>query len=88
MSEDQQDADNNKEKEKEKGGESTPAKKKTKRRPSGFILFAREQRRHVVEQFPAATFSEIGKILGLLWAQQTKEQKQVYVDASKDWLPA
>ena len=86
VSEDQEKCSNvQREEEKEGESASTPAKKKTKRRPSGFILFAREQRRHVVDQFPAATFSEIGKILGLLWAQQSREQKQVYVDAAKDW---
>jgi hypothetical protein len=52
---------------------------KPKRLPTSFIVFAKEQRRHVIEQFPSATFSEIGKILGLLWAQLDKETKAQYV---------
>ena len=66
----------------EGGGQKEPKKK---RKPSAFIVFAREQRRNVMEQYPSASFQEVGKILGLLWGQLPDDQKEKYVIASAHW---
>jgi hypothetical protein len=52
-------------------------KSKAKRAPSPYILFCSEKRKELKEANPNATFGEMGKMLGQLWAQMDEKAKAV-----------
>eukprot|EP01031_Cornospumella_fuschlensis_P045452 gene45452-55619_t len=53
-------------------------KPKTKRAPSPYIIFCTEKRKELKAQNPTATFGEMGKMLGQLWAQMDDKAKAQY----------
>jgi hypothetical protein len=48
-----------------------------KKAPSAYIIFCSEKRGDVKAANPEATFGELGKLLGKLWASMSEEQKEV-----------
>ena len=52
-------------------------KPKAKRPPSPYIVFCSEKRAELKAAHPNATFGEMGKMLGQLWAQMDEKQKAV-----------
>jgi hypothetical protein len=59
-----------------------PVKNKTKRgpsAPSAYILFCKEKRPEVQTANPTASFGEMGKLLGELWAKMSDAEKLVTV---------
>lgn len=54
-------------------------KPKTKRAPSPYILFCSEKRPELKASHPDASFGEMGKMLGQLWAQMDEKAKAVSI---------
>lgn len=52
-------------------------KPKAKRAPSPYIIFSTEKRPGVKESNPNASFGELGKILGAMWAAMDDKAKAV-----------
>lgn len=52
-------------------------KPKTKRAPSPYILFCQEKRKELKASHPEATFGEMGKMLGQMWAAMDEKAKAV-----------
>ena len=50
---------------------------KPKRAPSAYIIFSTEKRTEVKAANPEATFGELGKILGQMWASMDEKTKAV-----------
>ena len=59
-----------------KGGD----KPKTKRAPSPYIIFCSEKRPELRAAHPNATFGEMGKMLGQMWAQMDEKAKAVSIN--------
>ena len=60
----------------------TPKAKKepgAKKAPSAYIIFCGDKRGEIKENNPEATFGELGKLLGKMWAELTEEEKQVRI---------
>lgn len=56
---------------------------KAKRAPSPYIIFCSEKRPELRAAHPNATFGEMGKMLGQMWAQMDEKAKAVsLVDSS------
>ena len=58
-------------------------KDRIKRAPSAFILFASAKRPEIKAQQPNASFGEIGRQLGVLWAKIDAKTKAVYQKESQ-----
>ena len=56
----------------------TADKPKAKRPPSPYIVFCSEKRAELRAAHPNATFGEMGKMLGQMWAQMDEKQKAAY----------
>ena len=54
-----------------------------KRPLSAFFIFSKETRDEVKQEYPNATFAEVGKILGEWWGDCTPEEKAVYIKKSQ-----
>lgn len=67
---------------KPKTPKSTSEKTKIKRAPSSYILFTNDMRQRVKEENPNATFGEMGKILGSMWAKLKDSEKAYYTKKS------
>ena len=52
-------------------------KPKAKRAPSPYIIFCTEKRPELRAAHPNATFGEMGKMLGQMWAQMDEKAKAV-----------
>ncbi len=62
--------------------------KKTKRAPSPYIIFCSEKRPELRAAHPHATFGEMGKMLGQMWAQMDEKAKKVnIIDSWSNSLP-
>lgn len=48
-----------------------------KRPPSAFIVFSVAKRPQVVAENPGASFGEVGKLLGAMWAKLDERAKEV-----------
>jgi hypothetical protein len=63
------------------------ARKKRKFTPkppdSAYILFARDNRPHIIKDNPHMTFCDIGKTLGQQWRNLNDSDKQVYCEKAK-----
>mmetsp|Transcript_30468 Transcript_30468/g.33255 ORF Transcript_30468/g.33255 Transcript_30468/m.33255 type:complete len:85 (-) Transcript_30468:307-561(-) len=55
---------------------------KTKRAPSPYIIFCSEKRPELRAAHPNATFGEMGKMLGQMWAQMDEKAKAAYARES------
>jgi len=69
----------------------TPKSKKRKKDPnapkgalSAYMIFSREIRTQVKDQFPEASFGEIGKHIRERWRNMSEEEKQKYNDAAEE----
>ena len=51
--------------------------------PQGFMLFSKEMRPKVKEDFPDLTFGGIGKKLGELWRELDDEAKEKYKEPAE-----
>jgi hypothetical protein len=51
-----------------------------KRALSAYMFFSQDNREKVKSENPAATFGEIGRILGAKWKEMSDAQKQPYND--------
>eukprot|EP01041_Mallomonas_annulata_P018615 gene18615-37617_t len=49
-----------------------------KKTPSAYIIFCSERRSEVKDQNPDASFGELGKLLGKIWASMSEEEKEAY----------
>jgi len=58
--------------------------KKPKKAMTAFMLFSQKLRPKVKEDHPDASFGEVGKILGALWRDLTKEEKEEYETMAKE----
>jgi hypothetical protein len=58
-------------------GKAKADKPKTKRAPSPYIIFCQEKRPELRAAHPNATFGEMGKMLGQMWAQMDEKAKAV-----------
>jgi len=48
---------------------------------SAFVLFGQDNRERIKKENPAATFGEVGKLLGAEWAKASDAQKkEIYCD--------
>jgi len=50
-----------------------------KRPMSAFVLFGQDNRERIKKENPAATFGEVGKLLGAEWAKASDAQKKKYI---------
>ena len=50
-----------------------------KKAPSAYIIFCTEKRPQVKIDNPNASFGELGKLLGKLWADLSEEEKEVRI---------
>ena len=57
---------------------------KGKRVASPYILFCTDKRPEVKKANPSATFGELGKLLGGLWAEADAKTKDAYKKKSED----
>lgn len=57
---------------------------KSKRVASPYILFCTDKRPEVKKAHPNATFGELGKLLGGLWAKCDDKTKAAYKQKSED----
>ena len=60
-------------------GKAKADKPKTKRAPSPYIIFCSEKRPELRAAHPNATFGEMGKMLGQMWAQMDEKAKAVSI---------
>jgi hypothetical protein len=67
----------------QKKGSKKNGEPKAKRAPSPYIIFCTENREKIKAANPAATFGELGKLLGEAWGKFTDAQKKPYVDKSE-----
>ncbi len=58
-------------------GKTKADKPKTKRTPSPYIIFCTEKRPELRAAHPNASFGEMGKMLGQMWAQMDEKAKAV-----------
>ena len=54
------------------------------RASSPYIIFVTTMREQVKNEYPNASFGELGQIMGQMWASMSDQQKQPYVDQSND----
>ncbi|PVU99807.1 hypothetical protein BB559_000400 [Furculomyces boomerangus] len=67
------------------GGRKKKDENAPKRCLSAYMFFSQEYRGKVKKENPAATFGELGKILGEMWKSMTDEQKKPFnLKAEKD----
>jgi len=52
---------------------------KPKRPMSAFVLFGQDNRERIKKENPAATFGEVGKLLGEEWSKASDAQKKKYI---------
>jgi len=57
---------------------------KSKRVASPYILFCSDKREEVKKANPAATFGELGKLLGGLWKNTDQKTKDAYKTKSEN----
>lgn len=60
-----------------KSAKADGGKARTKRAPSPYILFCSEKRKELKAANPNATFGEMGKMLGQMWASMDEKAKAV-----------
>eukprot|EP00607_Mallomonas_marina_P001504 CAMPEP_0182427700 /NCGR_PEP_ID=MMETSP1167-20130531/18993_1 /TAXON_ID=2988 /ORGANISM="Mallomonas Sp, Strain CCMP3275" /LENGTH=87 /DNA_ID=CAMNT_0024610123 /DNA_START=70 /DNA_END=333 /DNA_ORIENTATION=+ len=51
---------------------------KPKKAPTAYIIFSTEKRAEVKAANPEATFGELGKLLGKMWAEMDDSDKEQY----------
>mmetsp|Transcript_3036 Transcript_3036/g.3207 ORF Transcript_3036/g.3207 Transcript_3036/m.3207 type:complete len:87 (-) Transcript_3036:398-658(-) len=49
-----------------------------KKAPSAYIIFCSDKRPEVRANNPEATFGELGKLLGKIWADMSEADKEMY----------
>jgi hypothetical protein len=55
---------------------------KAKRAPSSFILFSQANRGLAKSENADASFTDVGKILGVMWSHLSEAEKQTWKDAA------
>jgi hypothetical protein len=58
--------------------------KKSKNAPTGYILFCKDKRPELVEQFPEKSVTELAKEFGAMWKSATKDVKDYYNNQSEE----
>lgn len=58
----------------------TQQSSRPKNTPSAYLVFCSAKRAELQNANPGATFTELGKMFGQIWASFTPEEKQVYID--------
>ncbi len=56
----------------------------SKRTPSSYILFAKDQRPVVKAENPSASFGDINRKLGQMWQALGEAEKKVYIDKAAE----
>lgn len=57
-----------------------PQSLRPKPAPSAYLVFCSSKRAELQGNNPNASFTDLGKMFGQIWASYTTEEKQVYVD--------
>jgi len=55
----------------------------SRRLPSGYIVFAGENRKMILSESPSLPFGEISKIVGNRWRNLSKHEREIYEDRAK-----